>query len=148
MTIDFKGFECCVVLGQKIAGAGHWIRYVDNVRQVSDAAAIQAIIDAHTVAASAAPLIAAVKQEARARILAFLPDWKQSNYNARMNELNDARFSRALTGDEEDEITVMRAAWSRAVDIRQASDEHEVAIAALTTFAQVTAYDIKANWPE
>ena len=148
MSIDFKGFECCPVLGQKISATGHWVRDVDNVRTVSDAAAIQAIIDAHTVADSIVPLIGAVKLEARARILAFLPDWKQSNYNARMNELNDARFSRPLTTDEESEIDAMRTAWARAVEIRQASDAHEAAISALTTFAQVAAYDIKANWPE
>lgn len=148
MSIDYKGFERCPVLGEKIAAAGHWVCDIDNVRHVSHEAAIQAIVDAHTVTDSIQPLVVAVKLEARARILAFLPDWKQSNYNARMNQLNDARFSRALTVEEDGEIEVMRAAWARAVAIRQASDVHESNLSSLTTFEQVAAYDIKAAWPE
>jgi hypothetical protein len=131
-----------------IQAAGHWLREQDGVWLASDDAAVQAIIDGYSLTDAIAAPIAAVKALARQKILAFLPEWKQSNYNARMNELNDARFSRALTPQEESEIAVMRTAWDTAKAIRAASDAHETALRALDSFAEITAYDITAGWPE
>jgi hypothetical protein len=110
-------------------------------------AAVQSIIDGYTLSDAVRPVVAKVKALAYAKIIAFLPEWKQSNCNARLNELNEARFSRPLTESEQAEVEAMRALWNRAKAIRAASDVHEANLAALATFAAVQQYDITSNWP-
>jgi hypothetical protein len=135
-------------LAEAVAAAGIAIECQNGTWYASDAVAAQVIIDNFTVTQAVAPLIPVVKELARQKILAFLPEWKQSNYNARLNELNEARFTRALTGAELAEIEAMRAAWLRAKAIRSASDIHEANLRSLSTFAAVATYDVKTGWPE
>lgn len=135
-------------LHEAITAAGHWLAQVDGVWQSSDEVAVQAIIDGYTLADACKCPIVQVKSIARGKILTFLPDWKQSNNNARMNELNEVRFSRPLTIGENAEIAAMRALWERAKAIRVASDTHEAALLAFDSFAAVQAYDIHTGWPE
>ncbi|WP_066339243.1 hypothetical protein [Azohydromonas lata] len=135
-------------LHERIRTQGHWLVQEDGAWQSSDDAAVQAIIDAYTLDDARAPIIAAIKQEAMDRILAFLPAWKQSNLNARMNELNEARFVRSLSIPEVYEVEAMRGIWDKAKAIRAASDAHEAALKALGTFSAVLAYPWRTTgWP-
>ena len=76
-----------------------------------------------------------VKTEARRRILEIVPDWKQSNLNARMNELNKkvSIDGGTLTADELAEVAAMHALWDQAKSIRNKSDALESVIAGMTT---------------
>ena len=145
--INFKGLQQNNACMERIRAAGHAVTYVDNVLQVSDEAAVQAIIDAFTLDDARAPLIAEIKALAREKILAFLPDWKQSNLNARMNELNRIRADRAWTAEEIAEVDAMQAIWNKAKAIRNASNLHEENLAALQAIQEISAYDFKTSWP-
>jgi len=143
ITYTEKGAGLHAAIGA--AGLALWC--ADNVWCSTDDAAVQAIIDAYTLDDARAPVIELIKDSARLRILAFLPDWKQSNLNARMNELNLTRFTRELVAEELSEIAAMQAIWNQAKAIRQASNDHEAALNALASFEAVAAYDISAGWP-
>lgn len=73
--------------------------------------------------------LAAVKLEAQRRILARYSFAAQSNMNMRANELNDIRFDRALSPEEEVERQALKsiAAWIKSV--RAASDAIEARLA-------------------
>lgn len=136
---------------ESILAAGHWAYQRDGAWLSSDDAAVQAIIDAWPATAAAAHHAQAVKVRARELILAFLPDWKQSNLNARQNELNRVRFERAWTAGEAAEVAALEALWGRAKAIRDASNAHEAALAALAAagdWAALAAYDVTQGWPE
>lgn len=70
----------------------------------------------------------AVKIETANRILQILPAWKQSNYNARANELSSIRFERPLTEEEQEEYNQMSAMWARVKLLRDNSDTAEIVI--------------------
>ncbi|MBI5120044.1 MAG: hypothetical protein HZA67_03505 [Rhodospirillales bacterium] len=74
--------------------------------------------------------LAAVKLEAQRRILARYSFAAQHNLNMRANELNDIRFDRALSPEEETERQQLKAiaAWIKTV--RAASDAIEARLAA------------------
>ncbi len=146
--IDFKHKGAFTGLIRSIESAGHWIINKDGEWITSDDNAVQAIIDAYPIASAIAEKIPLIKEMARQKILAFVPDWKQSNLNARQNELNMLRFDRQWTNSERDEVTAMNAVWNRAKAIRNASNVHELAIAASVDFAELSAYDITLGWPE
>lgn len=149
MSVNFKGRDSIPDFMERVANAGHSIRFVDNVMYVSNPLAVQAMVDAYTVKDAIKPLIARVKAEAMSRILAILPEWKQSNCNARMNEFNEKRLlGEKLTTVEEAELVAMRALWSAAKAIRAASDAHEAALQSLQTFSEVTAYNTESGWPD
>ena len=87
-----------------------------------------------------APKAAAVKAEARRRILALYPDWKQANLTARGVELlrkGEARW----TAEELAEADAIHAAWDWVKSVRSASD----AIEAMSPIPE----DFRAdrNWP-
>ncbi|MEH6435782.1 hypothetical protein [Massilia sp. DD77] len=131
-----------------VAAAGHVLRQVNGVWVSNADDAVQAIIDGYTLEQARAPMILAIKALARDMILAFLPDWKQSNCNARMNELNMIRMAREWTTAEQDEVVALQALWHRAANIRLTSDAQEAALGTLTTFEDVLAFDIATGWPE
>ena len=100
----------------------------------------QAVItDTRPLAEAKVERIAAVKDEARRRILAIAPEWKQANLTARAAELTDIKHGRALTGPEQAEETAIRAVWSQIKAIRTASDAAETAINAAGSNAAVEA---------
>jgi hypothetical protein len=135
-------------LHERVRSLGHWLVEQDGTWLSSDDQAVQAIIDSYTLDDARAPIIAAIKQEAMERILAFLPAWKQSNFNARMNELNEARFVRSLSVAEVYEVEAMRGVWDKAKSIRAASNAHETALTAMSSFAEVLAYPWHTTgWP-
>lgn len=135
-------------LHERVRAMGHWLVQQDGVWLSSGDVAVQAILDGYTLDDARAPIIAAIKQEAMERILAFLPVWRQNNLNARMNELNEARFVRSLSVEEVYEVEAMRAVWDKAKAIRAASDAHEAALKELGSFAEVLAYPWRTSgWP-
>jgi hypothetical protein len=99
----------------------------------------QVITDTRPLAEAKAERIAAVKDEARRRILAIAPEWKQANLTARAAELTDIKHGRALTGPEQAEEAAIRAVWSQIKAIRTASDTAETAINASGNNAAVEA---------
>lgn len=86
--------------------------------------------------------IIATKTEARRRILAFLPEWKQANLTARAVDLMD--IGRAnWTAGQLAEWDAGAALWERVKAIRAASDAIEVR-------PDLTTIDVTDNqyWPE
>jgi hypothetical protein len=70
---------------------------------------------------------AAVKGEARARILARFPEWKQANMTARGVELQDIwRLGGSWTEQEQAEADALNAVWAWIKSVRAASDAIEV----------------------
>ncbi|MDK9721659.1 MAG: hypothetical protein OEL53_10805 [Rhodospirillales bacterium] len=73
--------------------------------------------------------LAAVKLEAQRRILARYSFAAQSNMNMRANELNDIRFDRALSPEEETERQQLKAIAVWIKSVRAASDVIEARLA-------------------
>lgn len=92
-------------------------------------------------------LVARVKADAGARIVAIAPEWKQRNLTAQAVIL--AEKGRAnWTPGELAAWEAGEALWTRIAAIRAASDRIEQAIAAATSHgAAQAAYD-GAEWPE
>lgn len=84
-----------------------------------------------------------VKFEARRRILARYPDWKQVNMTARGVALQDAwRLNSTWTDAEAAEAAALQSAWAWIKAVRAASD----AIEAINPIPADYATD--ARWPE
>jgi hypothetical protein len=70
---------------------------------------------------------AAIKAEARRRILAIFPDWKQTNMVARGVELQDAwRRNSEWSVGEAAEAAALQTAWNWIKSVRAASDALEI----------------------
>ena len=67
----------------------------------------------------------AVKKEARRRILARYPDWKQANMTARGVELVNLKTERAWSAEEQAEADALQAAWDWVKSVRSASNAIE-----------------------
>ncbi len=75
---------------------------------------------------SDAEIVACVKMEARRRILARFPEWKQANMTARGVELQDVwRRVGSWTTAEQAEFNALAATWNWIKAVRAASDEIE-----------------------
>lgn len=84
----------------------------------------------------------AIKTEARRRILARLPDWKQANMTARGVELQDIwRRNGAWTPEEQREADALNATWSWIKAVRDASNAIEALDAVPDDF------DADKRWP-
>lgn len=84
----------------------------------------------------------AVKEEARRRILARFPDWKQTNMTARGVDLQDLwRRNAKWTETEQAEADALSAAWAWIKAIRAASDVIEALDAVPDDF------DDDKRWP-
>jgi hypothetical protein len=79
---------------------------------------------------SAPPItIGTIKAEARRRILAKYPQWKQANMTARMVELNKIRASAgSWTAGEQIEVDAIQSAWDWVKSVRSASDALELTL--------------------
>jgi hypothetical protein len=84
--------------------------------------------------------IAQIKREAAERINEILPAWKQSNLNARANELNAIRFFRELTESEHGEWQEMMLVWQAVKQIRIDSNAAENVVKALDTVEEIEAF--------
>lgn len=78
-----------------------------------------------------------IKREAAERINELLPAWKQSNLNARANELNAIRFFRELTESEHGEWQEMMLVWQAVKQIRAGSDLAENTVNGLQTIEEI-----------
>jgi hypothetical protein len=78
-----------------------------------------------------------IKREAAERINELLPAWKQSNLNARANELNAIRFFRELTESEHGEWQEMMLVWQAVKQIRADSNLAENTVNGLQTIEEI-----------
>ena len=81
-----------------------------------------------------------IKREAAERINELLPAWKQSNFNARANELNAVRIYRELTESEHGEWQEMMLVWQAVKQIRIDSNAAENVVKALDTIEEIEAF--------
>ena len=84
--------------------------------------------------------IAQIKREAAERINDICPAWKQSNLNARTNELNAIRHDREWTSEERDEWLSMMDLWQSVKQIRIDSNIAESVVSVLTTVEEIEAF--------
>lgn len=78
-----------------------------------------------------------IKREAAERINELLPAWKQSNLNARANELNGIRFERDWTNEEQAEWSQMMELWQTVKQIRIDSNTAENTVNGLNTVEEI-----------
>lgn len=78
-----------------------------------------------------------IKREAAERINDICPAWKQSNLNARANELNGIRFGRAWTSEEQAEWSQMMELWQAVKQIRIDSNTAENTVNGLNTVEEI-----------
>lgn len=78
-----------------------------------------------------------IKREAAERINDICPAWKQSNLNARANELNSIRFERDWTNEEQAEWSQMMELWQRVKQIRIDSNTAENTMNGLNTVEEI-----------
>jgi len=91
-----------------------------------------------------------VKFKASEKILDIIPEWKQRNITARCIEIVDRKVDSIATPEEVAELDSYRAFMQTVTrPIRAASDSIEAEIDALTTEADVKAYNVRTNplWP-
>lgn len=81
--------------------------------------------------------IAQIKREAAERINDICPAWKQSNLNARANELNGIRFERDWTNEEQAEWSQMMELWQAVKAIRADSNTAENTVNGLQTIEEI-----------
>lgn len=126
---------------------GHWIRNVDGQWYASDVVAVSILAAAYDARAVAlARKIEEVKAEARRRINAVYPDWKQINMIARGVELQDIfRKVKAWSVQEDAEATALNSAWAAVKAIRNKSDQIEATIAAITDHETIDRFDVTAD---
>lgn len=78
-----------------------------------------------------------IKREAAERINDICPAWKQSNLNARANELNAIRFERELNEQEAAEWHSMLEIWQAVKQIRIDSNIAENTVNGLNTIEEI-----------
>ena len=97
---------------------------------VTEGWAIRDLVEAELVERVAQRRVA-IKVEARTRILAAYPDWKQTNMVARGVELQDAwRQNGEWTTGEQAEAAALQSAWTWIKAVRAASDALEISLPA------------------
>lgn len=84
--------------------------------------------------------ISQIKRESAERINDICPSWRQSNLNARANELNALRHERAWTSEERDEWLSMMDLWQTVKQIRIDSNIAESTVNALQTIEEIEAF--------
>jgi hypothetical protein len=138
----------------------HVIRLADSAnipavpgnRDYDDLIASGAEVDRYrrweTLETAQAALTAAVKAEASARILAFMPDWKQRNATAHgLAMVRKVQLGEELTADEIAAEDAYQAAWGYISSVRAASNVKEASIAALADLDAAEAFDLATGWP-
>lgn len=164
--INFNGRNC-IELQDKIRAAGYWLAEVDGVWQADDADAVQAIIDAFDVAALVNTLskkIEALATSKRNAVVApFSPGemaswpikraealaYQASGNAADAPNLNNEASARGITLAALAGKVLVDAARFAGVEsaIAGTSGKHRDAVRALTTHADIMAYDYTTGWP-
>jgi hypothetical protein len=78
-----------------------------------------------------------IKRESAERINDICPAWKQSNLNARANELNAIRHDREWTSEEQSEWAQMMDLWQSVKQIRIDSNIAENTVNGLNTIEEI-----------
>ena len=154
-------------LHQRIQQAGHWLKQQDGQWISSDDAAVQAIIDAYTVADAAAYRSAEVERLAKVKrdqVIAGVAPGEMASWPIKLSEA----ATYAQSGNAADAPLLSLEAQARGVTLAQlvtkvdgaaqtfagleamiagTSGKHRDALAAMTDFGAVAAYDITTGWP-
>lgn len=154
-------------LHDRIAKSGHWLKQLDGEWVSSDDAAVQAVIDAYTVADAAAYRSAEVERIAKAKrdqVIAGVSPGEMASWPIKLSEA----ATYAQSGNASDAPLLSLEAQARGVTLAElvgkvdgaaqtfaaleamiagTSGRHRDALAAATTFEEVAAYDIAADWP-
>lgn len=91
-------------------------------------------------------LIAEAKAEARCRILAIVPEWKQANATARAVEIVNKRLSGTATPADLEELSKLAEVLAVVKSIRAASDliEEDIAAGLVISVLQIKSSE---RWP-
>lgn len=150
-VLPVEGGELIRIVGPQVETPGRvvseaWVAGLDEEERAA-MGFVWADDTADEVEAKRATVIAAVREEARARISGRYPPWQQDNMQMRATELVDLRQDRALTEDEEAERQALKAAAAWIKDVRAASNAIEADLP--WTVAELAALDIGAHpaWP-
>lgn len=92
--------------------------------------------------------LATIRQDAHARIVATVPEFKQLNMLARAAELLKKLASDTITQDESDELAGFETVWGSIAAIRTASNAVEEGIESATTQAEVETAYAGVTWPQ
>ena len=111
-------------------------------------AAAQTIIESWTLADSVNFIVVQIKEHARSRILAYYPEWRQTNMVARATELVSISTVGTLSVEEVSELNSLRSAWAWIKSVRNVSNVHESNLRALVSYEDIAAYNWYTNWPE
>lgn len=155
-------------LHEAIARAGHVLVQIDGVWTASDEVAVQAIIDGYTLANAKAYATGEVLKRAKAlrdKVVASVSPGEMASWPIKVAEAANFR----ATGNAAQCPMLSIEAQARAVTLEAlvtkvegnslrlstvealiggADGKHRDAIAALTTFEAINAYDYSAGWPE
>lgn len=164
--IDFKG-KSSEALSAAIVAAGHWVRLHDNVPVASDEAAVQAIIDSYTLDQAKAEKARAISLHAknlRDKVVAAISAGEMASWpikraeadafaadpNAACPALSAEAQKRGIAlADLVAKVNSNAARFLGAETAIGGTDGlHRDAIAAMTTFEEVAAYDYTTGWPE
>lgn len=164
--IDFQGRNC-LELQEKIRASGQWLAEVDGVWEASDDAAVQAIIDAFDVAEMAnlvCKQIDALATAKRNQVIAGYSPGEMASWPIKRAEA----LAYQVINNESDAPNLDAEASSRGITlaalvakvladaerfagteaaIAGTSGRHRDAVRALTTHADIMAYDYTTGWP-
>ncbi len=161
--------KMCDDLAFRLAAAGHWLMVEDNVVITDDDNAVAAIIDAYTAADFSASKQRAVSDFAttlRDRLVAGVSAAEMAGWAIKLAEAKayDAAngfgvLTPALSAEAEAakssladlvQVVLAKAAvlTSAEAQISGVKTMHKNAIANLTTFEDIAAYDFTGGWPE
>lgn len=164
--INFNGRNC-IELQDKIRAAGHWLAEVDGVWQADDADAVQVIIDAFDVAALANACVAKIEALATAKrntvVAPYSPGemaswpiklaealaYQASGNSADAPNLSVEASARGMALSTLVQKVIADAQRFSAIEaaIAGTSGRHRDAVKALTSHAQIMAYDYTTGWP-
>lgn len=153
---------------EKAQAAGHTVQYVDNQALVSDQAAVQAIINGFTLAEAKAHVTTNILAHAKAlrdKAVAAISPGEMASWPIKVKEAATFR----ATGDAAQCPMLSLEATARNITLADLvtkvegnsnrlsmleatiggnDGKHRDAVAALTTFAALAAYDYTSGWPE
>lgn len=159
MAIDLKGRPMSEALSA--AMAPYRLRAVDGVLVSDDDAACQAIIDGYTLADAQAAVIAAIDAHAKAlrdQVVAPYSAAEMASWPIKLQEARGQKGSEILAAEatargitQQALIAKVEAKAAAFMQIEGAisgvAGKHQDAVNALTTFADVAAYDWRRGWP-
>lgn len=165
--IDFNG-KNCDALDARIRVAGHWVCCVDGQFEASDPAAVQAIVDAWTLADAIAAKKREIADHARDLQDAFVArlgysagerdTWAIKRSEAEAVQAGggvevaptlalETTATRTLANVAARVLANATAYGAFAGAVARNRSVHQDAVVALTDFAQIRDYDFSSGWP-